>query len=290
MNSGLQRLENDQWDIELKPHTSFFKLNFKEVWNYRDLMWLFVRRDFVSQYKQTILGPLWHIIQPILTTIIFLFLFGKVANIGTDGIKPPILFYMSGITIWNYFASCLNSTSSTFTSNAAIFGKVYFPRLVIPLSVVLSNIVRFAIQFGMLLVFMIFYSLRGYPVHLNIYWLAIPFLVLIMAGIGLGVGIIISSLTTRYRDLALLLGFAVQLGMYATPIAYPYSYIKGKSFEWVLNINPLTPVVEAFRFCIFGNGTVTTGGIVYSLLFMLVVLLTGALIFNKVERDFMDTV
>jgi len=282
--------EAEDWDIVLAPKQSFFHLNLKEVWRYRDLMWMFVRRDFVAQYKQTILGPIWHIVQPLLTTLIFLFLFGKVAKIGTDGIQPPILFYMAGITIWNYFSTCLTSTSTTFVANAAIFGKVYFPRLVLPLSIVISNIIRFGIQFGLLLVFMVFYSFKGYPIHWSVNWLYIPVLVLIMAGIGLGMGIIVSSLTTRYRDLALLLTFAVQLAMYATPIAYPMSFIKGKNFEWVLQANPLSPIAEAFRYCLFGKGTVTMQGLAYSTAFTILVVLFGTLLFNKVEKDFMDTV
>jgi lipopolysaccharide transport system permease protein len=274
----------------LEPKTNFFKLNLAEVWRYRDLMWMFVRRDFVAQYKQTIMGPVWHIIQPLLTTLIFLFLFGRVAKISTDGIEPAILFYMSGITIWNYFAACLTNTSTTFVSNAAIFGKVYFPRLVMPLSIVISNIIRFGIQFGLLLVFMVAYAFKGYPIHFTLDWLFIPVLILIMAGIGFGLGIIISSLTTRYRDLALLLTFAVQLGMYATPIAYPLSFLADKNYKWLINLNPLTSIVEGFRFCLFGKGTVTFEGILYSISFMIVVVLFGTLIFNKVEKDFMDTV
>jgi lipopolysaccharide transport system permease protein len=290
MSNKIQLQEAEKWDIILKPSGSFFRLNFREIWQYRDLMWLFVRRDFVSQYKQTILGPIWHVIQPLLTTLMFLFLFGKVARIGTDGIEPAILFYMSGITIWNYFSACLTSTSSTFVVNAAIFGKVYFPRLVLPISVVLSNIIKFGIQFTLLLIFMIYYAFKGHSINWSFNWLLIPVLILIMAGIGLGLGIIISSLTTRYRDLSLLVAFAVQLGMYATPIAYPLSYIKGKSYEWLLNINPLTPITEAFRYCLFGKGTVSMHGLMYSVIFMLVVMLAGSLIFNRVEKDFMDTV
>jgi len=250
---------------------------------------LFVRRDFVSQYKQTILGPIWHIIQPLLTTLMFLFLFGRIAKIGTDGIEP-VLFYMSGISIWNYFSACLTSTSSTFVTNASIFGKVYFPRLVIPLSIVISNIFRFGIQFGLLLCFMIYYWTRGVPIHLTMYWIAIPFLVLVMAGIGFGLGIIISSLTTKYRDLSLLLVFAVQLGMYITPIAYPLSYIEGTKFRWIVEWNPLTPIVETFKYCLFGKGTFTMRSLSYSIGFMIVVVFLGTFIFNKVERNFIDTV
>jgi lipopolysaccharide transport system permease protein len=219
----------------------------------------------------------------------FLFLFGKVANIPTDGIEP-VLFYMSGITIWNYFSACLTNTSNTFITNAAIFGKVYFPRLVIPLSVVISNIVRFGIQFGLLLIFMVIYAFKGVPIQLSVYWLFIPVLVFVMAGIGLGLGIIISSLTTKYRDLSFLLTFAVQLGMYATPVAYPLSFLEKGNYKWLININPLTSITEAFRFCIFGKGTVEIQGLLYSLGFMVVVLVIGSLIFNKVEKTFMDTV
>jgi lipopolysaccharide transport system permease protein len=280
----------DHWDIVLEPKSSFFKLNLKEVWRYRDLMWLFVRRDFVAQYKQTILGPLWHIIQPLLTTVIFLFLFRKVARIGTDEIEPT-LFYMSGITIWNYFSGCITNTSTTFVTNAGIFGKVYFPRLVMPLSIVVSNIIRLGIQFGVLLLFIIYYQLfKDVPIHLSLYWLVIPFLILLMAGIGFGLGVIISSLTTKYRDLSLLLTFAVQLAMYITPVAYPYSYLAGTSYKWVLNVNPLTSIVEGFRYCLFGKATVIPAQLLYSCGFMIIVVLLGALIFNKVEKSFMDTV
>ena len=216
----------EQWDLEIKPQSSLFDLKLKEVWRYRDLMLLFVRRDFVAQYKQTILGPVWHIIQPVLTTIMFLLIFGKIANIPTDGIEP-VLFYMSGITIWNYFASCLTSTSNTFVANAGIFGKVYFPRLVLPLSVVISNMARFGIQFGILLLGMFWYALfRHVPIQFGVNWLLIPLLVFIMAGIGLGLGIIISALTTKYRDFTVLTRFAVQLIMYATPVVYPLSFLK----------------------------------------------------------------
>lgn len=205
-------------------------LNLKEVWKYRDLLVLFVKRDFVAQYKQTILGPLWHVIQPVFTTIMFLLVFGRIANIPTDGINA-VLFYMSGITIWNYFSSCLNATSNTFVANAGIFGKVYFPRLVIPLATVFSNIVKFGIQFGLLMAVMAFYAFRGQGFHFGISWLWIPVLLLMMAGLGLGLGIIISSLTTKYRDLTVLIGFAVQLLMYATPIVYPLSFLKNSPLQ-----------------------------------------------------------
>jgi lipopolysaccharide transport system permease protein len=293
MNNDSQELlserESGYWTEIITPHTSLLDLNLGEVWKYRDLLWLFVKRDFVAQYKQTILGPLWHVIQRLFTTIIFLFLFAKIAKIPSDGI-PPTLFYMSGITIWNYFATCLTNTSSTFIANANIFGKVYFPRMVLPLSTILSNIVRFGIQFGLLLAMMIWFQFHGYPIDLNIHWLWIPFLIILMAGIGLGLGIIVSSLTTKYRDLAILLGFAVQLGMYVTPVAYPLSFLQHKGYGTLIAANPLSSIVECFRYCLFGKGTFTVGSILYSLIFMIVVLFFGAIIFNKAEKNFMDTV
>ena len=264
-------------------------LNLKEVWKYRDLMLLFVKRDFTAQYKQTILGPLWHFIQPIFTTIMFLLVFGKIANIPTDGIQP-VLFYMSGITIWNYFSSCLNSTSSIFVANAGIFGKVYFPRLVIPLSTVMSNLVKFGIQFLLLASTFIFFAVKGMEVHLGFSLFMIPLLVVMMAAMGLGLGIIISSLTTKYRDMTVLIGFAVQLLMYATPIAYPLSFLKGKSYASWIQWNPLTPVVEAFRYALFQKGSFDAGSLLYSSVFTIAVLFFGLLSFSKVERTFMDTV
>lgn len=283
-------ITDESWDMIISPKGKLLDLNLKEVWKYRDLLFLFVKRDFVAQFKQTILGPLWHVIQPIFTTIIFLFVFGKIANISTDNVKPAILFYMSGITLWNYFSTCLTATSNTFVANAGIFGKVYFPRLVLPLSTVLSNIVKFAVQFMVLLALMVYFSFKGYPIHFGMIWLLIPCLVLMMAALGLGMGIIISSLTTKYRDLTILIGFAVQLLMYATPIAYPLSYLKGKSYASWIQWNPLSPIVEAFRYALFGNGTFTPTSLLYSLTFIVVTLIIGMVLFNKVEKSFMDTV
>lgn len=285
-----QTIQEEQWDLEIKPQASLFDLNLKEVWRYRDLMLLFVRRDFVAQYKQTILGPLWHIIQPVLTTIMFLLVFGKIANIPTDGVEP-ILFYMSGITIWNYFATCLTATSNTFVSNANIFGKVYFPRLVLPLSIVLSNVVKLGIQFGILFLGILWFAVfRDVPIQFGVNWLLIPVLVILMAGIGLGLGIIISSLTTKYRDFTVLIGFAVQLLMYATPVAYPLSFLKDKSFGPIIAWNPLSPVVEGFRYALFNTGSFDILSLGYSFVFMIVSLLIGSVYFSKVERTFMDTV
>ncbi len=282
-------IEDEQWDMVIEPQAHLFDLKLREVWNYRDLLLLFVKRDFSAQYKQTILGPLWHFIQPIFTTLVFLLVFGKIANIPTDGIEP-VLFYMSGISIWNYFSACLTSTSNTFVANAGIFGKVYFPRLVIPLSTVLSNVVKFGIQFLLLLAVMVFYGIKSHHFHFGLSWLLIPLLVLMMAGLGLGLGIIISSLTTKYRDFTVLIGFAVQLLMYATPIAYPMSFLKNKSFAAWIAWNPLTPIVEAFRYALFGTGSVNAAGLMYSGGFIVIVLFLGMLIFSKVERTFMDTV
>ena len=281
--------EPEYWDLVLEPRGKLFDLQLKEVWKYRDLLVLFVKRDFVAQYKQTILGPLWHFIQPIFTTLVFLLVFGKIANISTDGIEP-VLFYMSGITIWNYFSACLTATSNTFVANAGIFSKVYFPRLVIPLSTVLSNIVKFGIQFSLLLAVMIWFGIKNHHFHFGTSWLLIPLLVLMMAGLGLGLGIIISSLTTKYRDFTVLIGFAVQLLMYATPIAYPMSFLKSKSFAAWIAWNPLTPIVEAFRFALFETGSIHTMGLLYSTGVIAVLLFAGLLVFSKVERSFMDTV
>lgn len=281
--------EEEQWDLVIGPKAGLFNLNLAEVWRYRDLLFLFVKRDFTAQYKQTILGPLWHFIQPLFTTAVFLLTFGKIAAIPTDGIQP-VLFYMSGITLWNYFSACLLATSSTFVANAGIFGKVYFPRLVMPLSTVASNLVKFAIQFLLLLAAMIFYAFKGIAIHFGAVWALLPLLLLMMAGLGLGVGIIVSALTTKYRDFNVLIGFAVQLLMYATPVAYPLSFLKTKSFASWISWNPLSPVVEAFRYALFGRGTLDVQGLLYSGVFIAVVLFIGLVIFSRVEKTFMDTV
>ena len=280
----------EHWDLEIKPKSSFFDINLKEIWHYRDLMLLFVKRDFAAQFKQTILGPLWHLVQPVLTTIMFLLIFSKIASIPTDGVDP-VLFYMSSITIWNYFSACFTSTANTFTANAAIFGKVYFPRLVIPLSVVLSNIAKLGIQFGLLLVVMLYMAVvKDVPFYIGVNWLLLPVLVLIMACMGLGLGIIVSSLTTKYRDFTVLIAFGVQLLMYATPVPYPMSVISAKSYGWIVELNPLSAVVEGFRFALFNSGSFTVSSLMYSSLFTLVVLLVGVMVFSKVEKTFMDTV
>ena len=279
----------DEWDLVIEPKGKLFNLNLKEVWRYRDLLVLFVRRDFVASFKQTILGPLWHVIQPALTTIMFLFVFGKIAKIPTDGV-PAVLFYMSGISILNYFSSCLLGTSGTFVANAGMFGKVYFPRLVIPLSVVASNIVKLGIQFGLLIVVFIYYAFHGYVFQVSWALLLLPVLVLMMALLGMGLGIIFSSLTTKYRDFSVLLGFGMQLLMYATPIAYPLSYLQNKPYKWILDINPLTSIIEMYRYVLFGQGVFTAASVAYSCIFILLAVLGGMVLFNKVERTFIDTV
>jgi lipopolysaccharide transport system permease protein len=279
----------ETWDLEIKPRRNLFSINVGELLRYRDLIVLFVRRDFVSQYKQTVMGPLWHLIQPILTTLVFLLVFGRIARIGTDGI-PPILFYITGITLWTYFSGCLTATANTFIGNASIFGKVYFPRLVTPISITLSNLIKLAIQLALVVVAIVYYHFNGFSIHLTWKLLFLPFIIMAMAGISLGLGIIISSLTTKYRDLSYLLTFAVQLAMYATPVAYPLSFLKDSGIGNLLVWNPLSTIFESFRYCLYGSGTLTTFGIAYSVCFMLLSLIFGVLLFNKVESTFMDTV
>jgi len=244
-----------EWDLVIEPQSSLLQLNLKDVWRYRDLLWLLVKRDFVSFYKQTILGPLWFFIQPLFTTIIFTFIFGNLAGLSTDGLPQP-LFYMAGITAWNYFADCLTKTSTVFRDNANIFGKVYFPRLIMPLSIVVSNLVRFGVQ--MLLFFMMigYYAFTGADFHLNAYVLLFPILVLMMALLGLGLGLIITALTTKYRDLAFLITFGVQLMMYATTVIYPLSAAPA-AYKWVIELNPMTGIIEAFRYGFLGEGSLT---------------------------------
>ena len=277
-----------EWTMILRPKRNLLDINLRELWQYRDLIMLFVKRDFVSKFKQTILGPLWFIIQPLLTTIMFTIIFGNIAGIPTNGI-PKMLFYMSGIVGWTYFSTCLNETSQTFIKNASIFGKVYFPRLALPISVVISNLVSFVIQFVFLLCFLVFFMVRGSDVSPNLLVLWIPFLVILMAGLGLGFGIIISSLTTKYRDLTHLVTFGVTLWMYATPIIYPLSEIPQK-YRLLVLANPMTPVVETFRTALLGVGQINYLHLLYSLCFTIVLLAIGIVIFNKVEKTFMDTV
>jgi lipopolysaccharide transport system permease protein len=276
------------WTLEIKPVSGWFNFHFKDIWRYRDLLFMFVRRDFVSVYKQTILGPFWFFLQPVLTTITFTIVFGNIAKIPTDGI-PPILFYMSGIVCWGYFADCLTRTSSTFVSNANIFGKVYFPRLVSPLSNVISLLMKFGIQILLFVCFLLYFKFSGADINPGMSILLVPYLLILMAGLGLGFGIIVSSLTTKYRDLSFLVGFGVQLLMYATPVIYPLSAAPEK-YRWIILANPMSSIVETFRYAFLGAGTLNTGNLIYSSVFMVVVLAIGILIFNRVEKTFMDTV
>lgn len=275
--------------MTIEPQRSLLDLRLGELWRYRDLVSLFVRRDFVAAYKQTVLGPLWYLIQPLLTTITFTVVFGRIASLPTDGL-PQFLFYMSGTVVWSYFAECLNKTSNTFVQNANLFGKVYFPRMAVPVSILVSNLITFAAQFALFLAFVLFFALRGADVSFHWGWIALtPILLLMMAGLGLGFGVIISSLTTKYRDLRFLVQFGVQLLMYAAPVIYPVSAVPGR-FQWIILANPMTPIIEAFRYAFLGAGTVDPLHLAYSLGFMLAVVFLGALIFNRVEQTFMDTV
>lgn len=276
------------WTMTIEPRRGWLDLRLHELWAARDLVMLFVWRDFVSVYKQTILGPLWYLIQPLLTTLVFTVIFGRIAALPTDGL-PQFLFYLSGTVVWSYFAECLNKTSQTFITNANLFGKVYFPRLAVPVSILISNLITFAIQFALFLGFVIYYMLSGAGVQPNAWALLTPFLLLIMAGLGLGFGVIVSSLTTRYRDLRFLVTFGVQLWMYATPVIYPVSAIPER-FQPLILANPLTPVVEAFRYAYLGAGTVNGPMLAYSVLVTLIVLFIGLLLFNRTEATFMDTV
>jgi len=287
MASNKEKSEN--WDLVIRPAGSAVTLNFKDIWKYRDLLFMFVKRDYVSVYKQTILGPLWFFIQPVLTTLTFALVFGRIARLSTDGL-PMLAFYLCGIVAWNYFADCLNTTSGTFINNANIFGKVYFPRIIIPVSVVISNLMKFALQFLLLIMLVCYYAFfTEQQVQPN--WLIVftPLLLLIMGVMGLGFGIIISSYTTKYRDLKFLVTFGVQLFMYATPVAYPLSALPEK-YQNILKWNPVTPIVECFRYAFLGKGTFDIFMLLYAALFSTVLLMCGMVVFNKVEKNFMDTV
>lgn len=281
--------KNEGWTEVIEPKRSLLDVNLKELWRYRDLIMLFVRRDFVSVYKQTVLGPLWLFIQPLFTTITFYFVFSKIAKIPTDNVDP-ILFYLSGITLWNYFSDCFSKTSNTFVANAGIFGKVYFPRLATPISIVISSLIKLGIQvllFAGIALYRVYF--HGAQISINETILFLPFLIILMAIMGLGLGIIFSALTTKYRDLSFLLTFGIQLLMYATPIIYPLSYTSGKLHK-ILSYNPLTPIIENFRYAFFGIGQLDIQGLIYTSVFSITVLILGVIIFNRVEKNFMDTV
>jgi lipopolysaccharide transport system permease protein len=283
-----RRADEAPWDAVLESERRWFDLRWRELWAYRDLVWLFVRRDFTATYKQTFLGPLWYLLQPLFTTLTFVLIFGYFAKVPTDGL-PRVLFFLSGIVAWNYFADCLTKTANTFTGNAAIFGKIYFPRLVVPLSVVITNMITFLIQFALFLVLLGFFWWKGAPVFPNYRVIILPLLVLQMALLGLGVGAIVSSVTTRWRDVGMLVGFGTQLWMYASSVVLPLSVIPEK-LRWLFVLNPMVPIIETFRFAFLGRGVVEIWQLMVSLGITLAIFLFGIAIFTRVERNFMDTV
>ena len=278
------------WTTIIKPKNKLFFVDLKELWAYRDLYFMFVKRDIVTWYKQTILGPLWFFIQPLLTTIMFMVVFGGIAKISTDGL-PQALFYLAGICLWQYFSESLTETSKTFIENANVFGKVYFPRLVVPLATVTSNLIRLAIQISLfLMVYVYYYFFKGTPLNPNIYLLLTPYLIFLLAGLALGFGILFASVTTKYRDLSFLLSFCIQLWMYATPVIYPLSTIDNPKLRFLMSLSPLTSIIETFKLASLGTGYFSWWGLLYSSLFMLVIFFVGILVFNQIQRSFMDTV
>lgn len=276
------------WDLVIKPEKRLLDIDLAGIWRYRDLWYMYVRRDIVTQYKQTILGPIWFFIQPIFTTIMYMFVFGGLAGISTDGAPQP-LFYLSGIMLWNYFSECFNRSSDTFTANAGVFGKVFFPRLVVPLSALTSNLIKLLIQLLLFIIVYVAFRFSGTPLSLNGAAFLFPLLVALLAFHALSWGLIVSSLTTKYRDLRFLISFGLQLFMYATPIIYPLSAASEK-YRWALELNPLTPIFEAFKYGCLGCGSLSWGGLLYSTGFMAVTLMLSLIVFNRVERNFMDTV
>jgi lipopolysaccharide transport system permease protein len=280
--------KEEHWDLVIEGKTSLFDLKFADVWRYRDLLLMFVKRDFVSFYKQTVLGPLWFFIQPIFTTLVFTFVFGNLAGISTDGL-PHALFYLSGITAWNYFSDCLTKTSTVFRDNANIFGKVYFPRLILPLSIVVSNLIRFGVQLLLLITMMVYFGYQGANFQVNMAIVLFPVLVLLMALLGLGLGLIITAMTTKYRDLSFLVTFGVQLLMYGTTVIYPLSAAPEK-YRKLIELNPMTGIIEAFRYAFLGKGYFTAWSLGYSAIFTSVITMIGIIIFNKTERSFIDTI
>lgn len=282
---------NENWLFEITPKNKFFSLHLKEVWQYRDLLFLFVKRDVVTVYKQTVLGPLWYLIQPLFTSITFTIIFNTVAGIET-GTVPPFLFNLAGITVWNYFTACLNGTSNTFASNAGIFGKVYFPRLIVPLSVVVSNLLKFGIQFFIFVVFYLYFYYNGAAVHINSLVLFFPFLVIMMGVLGLALGMIISSLVTKYRDFSYLIGFGVQLLMYLSAVVYPMALIQQKmpEYAWLVEYNPLAYIIETTRYLLLDVGQISITGLLYTFILIILLFFTGLLIFNRTEKSFIDTV
>jgi lipopolysaccharide transport system permease protein len=279
------------WDFVIENKNRLLNLDFNEVWRYRDLLLMYVKRDIVTFYKQTILGPLWFVIQPVFTTLMFMFVFGGIAGISTDGV-PQAVFYLSGLVCWNYFSDCLSKCSETFNANQEIFGKVYFPRLIVPFSITISNLIKMTIQFGLFLVVYFYYYVKLDCFHLNPIILLFPLLILMLGCLGLGFGLIISSMTTKYRDLRFLISFGVQLWMYITPVIYPLSVMKNNysHYMWIIVANPLTSILETFKYGFTGVGVFDWGYLVYSFIFTLIVLLLGIVVFNRVQKNFMDVI
>lgn len=287
----MKETHDSDWLFEIKPKNNFFSLNLKEVWQYRDLLFLFVHRDIITVYKQTVLGPLWYLIQPLFTSVIFTIIFNNVAGINT-GSTPPFLFNLAGIMVWNYFTHCLTETSDTFKKNANIFGKVYFPRVIMPLSIVVSNLLKFGIQFFIFVAFYVYYAFNGMQVQLGPSLLFFPLLIVAMGLLGLGLGMIISSMVTKYRDLTFLVSFGVQLLMYLSAVMYPMALLKEKlpAFGWLITYNPLAYIIETARYILLNEGTVSVYGLIYTTCITLMLLVFGILIFNKTEKSFIDTV
>lgn len=279
---------SQHWDLEIRPQSSVLDLHLKDVWAYRDLLWLLVRRDFVSFYKQTIFGPLWFFIQPVFTTVMFTFIFSNLAKISTNGAPAP-LFYMAGTVSWNYFADSLNKTSTVFKDNATMFGKVYFPRLIMPLSIIFSNLVKFGVQFLLFVILLVYYLFRGAGIHPNWCILLFPVVIMLMAVLGLGLGLIITALTTKYRDLTFIVTFGVQLLMYATPVIYPLAAAPAK-YRTIIELNPMSGLIETFRYGFLGTGQFYFGALMYSVAACLIIFLLGLIVFNKVEKSFVDTI
>ncbi len=280
--------QNQIWTEEIKSKNSLFSVNIKEVWGHRDLMFMLVKKDFITFYKQTILGPIWFFIQPIMTIAMYIIVFGNIAKLSTDGL-PQIAFYLAGTVIWNYFSESLNKTATVFKDNAAVFGKVYFPRLIMPISIVVSGLMKFAIQFSLFLIAVLYFTFIEGTVHPNIWILATPLLIVLMASLALGLGMIFSSLTTKYKDLVFLLSFGIQLAMYATPVIYPLSTIPEK-YKWIVELNPLTGIFECFRYGYLGSGSFEASTLAISSGLIAIIFIIGVLIFNKVEKSFMDSV
>lgn len=279
---------NQAWSETITGETGLFSVKIKDVWSYRDLLLMLVKRDFVAFYKQTILGPIWFFVQPLLTTLMFVLVFGKIAGLSTDGV-PMLVFYLAGITMWGYFSECLNKTSTVFKDNAALFGKVYFPRLIMPLSIVVSNLIRLAIQLSLFIIIWTVYLFKGSSIYPNAAILYLPLLIVIMAILALGLGMMISALTTKYRDLVFLMTFGIQLFMYATPVIYPLSSVTGQ-LRFLIVANPVTHIIETFRYGFTGSGNLDFSMILYSLVASLFVFFLGLAVFNKVEKSFIDSV